>query len=166
MTYSPISPAHIGPAMLRVLKQGRPVERITVWFTHGQLHRIFHGETDLGYKIRSDFPLEIVLAEGTLAEQKIDCRLSLAPWHIDVRTKKEKKAARVPFEVPDPTPPAPDPTPEEQKANAAAFALLEPYLHRAELEYRLSIADLQRKSLMEKLVPRPQAPTEDTAHAR
>lgn len=149
-------PCHMGPAILKVLKQGKKVERITVWFTHGQIHKLFTRD------ISDKFPLEMTLAEGTSAEEKIDLRLSLAPWHIDVRTKKEK--AKVPYVTPDPKPP--EDSKMDSQIAAAIAALLEPFSSLIEWEYRLLTADLQRRALKEQVARQRQARVEDTAHAQ
>ena len=151
-------PALLGSAMLHVLKQGKTVEHITVWFTHGQLHRYFSEQ------ISKHYPLEMTLAEGMDMEQKIDCRLFTVPWQIDIRTKAQKKAARVPFVAPAPTPPAEKTDP---KILAAVDALFEPYHRRIATEYRLLEIALRREKIRQVIRQRRNRPPPgDTAHVQ
>ena len=159
MILPPFHPALFGPAFLYHLKRGKAITRLTVYFTHGQLHRIFSPH------IADKYPLEMVLGEGLDMEKRIDCRLFEVPWIIDLRTAKEKKAARVPFAVRVATPPKEQKTTQmELEANKAAQELLEPFSVRAEWEYRLSVVALQKNA--QKASPgRPHpAPVEDRAH--
>lgn len=150
-------PAIIGPAMLHYLKQGKPVERITVFFTHGQLHQLFSKE------ITDKFPLEITLSEGRDMEKKIDCRLFEVPWYIDIRTDEQKQAAnRKKAE------PAPAPTPQteiEPKVLEVIGALFSPSLDQAIGEYQALEKELRRETIRQVIRQRTaQAQPGDTAH--
>lgn len=79
-------PDNLGPAILAHIKKGKMVERITVWFTVADIHRIFPG-------MAKHYPMEMTLAPGMDMEKKIDLRLHPVPWHIDIRTEKQKRDA-------------------------------------------------------------------------
>lgn len=150
-------PALLGPAILYHMKRGKAITDIIVWFTHGQLHRIFSP------RIADKYPLEMTLGGGRDLEKKIDCRLFEVPWRIDIRTKQQKKQKPIAKALAE-TPP------EQSKLDpnlvGAIQALFEEPSRRAELEYRLSVVALQ------KIVPQaspdrlPQSPRLDTAHAQ
>lgn len=151
MTLPAAHPILLGPALLHHLKKGKPVERITVWFTHGQLHQLFSDN------ISNKFPLEMILAEGRDMEQKIDCRLFEVPWHIDLTKKKQSTTA------PAPRPPEPL-TAEEQSWHDQLF---EPFHARYATEYRLLQKQVRIEAMRRMLRQRKdQPPAEDTAHAQ
>jgi hypothetical protein len=161
MNYPAISPAHIGPAMLAVFKQGKAVERITVWFSHAQLHHLFSEQ------ISKNFPLEIVLAKGRDMEKRIDCRFHQAPWHIDIRTDEQKQEAnRAKAAIaPALTPPAPE-SEKSPELVRALVELFEPYHARAESEYRQLTAVLQKARLKGSLDRHHREQVGDTAHVQ
>lgn len=162
-------PAHLGPALLYHLKQGKPVERITVYLTHENIHAIHAGNVmdnqsaDICRKIQAAYPLEITLAPGQDMEKVIDCRLFEVPWHIDIRTKEQKKKGAI---VPTLTTLGEmiEPNPEVRQAIVELF---EPSRLRSESEYLL-LQRAQRRELIRQARSQPPAPppVEDTAHAR
>lgn len=150
-------PALLGPAILYHLKRGKAITHITVIFTHGQIHRIFSP------RIAEKYPLEMTLGGGRDLEKKIDCRLFEVPWNIDIRTKQQKKQKPIEKALAETPPEQPEMDP---KLVGAIQALFEEPSHRAELEYRLSVATLQ-KTVPRVSPGRPhQSPRPDTAHAQ
>lgn len=80
-------PDNLGPAILAHIKKGKMVERITVWFTVADIHRLFSDA------ISKNYPMEMTLAPGMDMEKKIDLRLHPVAWHIDIRTEQQKRDA-------------------------------------------------------------------------
>lgn len=111
----PAHPMLLGPAILQHLKRGKTVEKITIMFTHGQLHQIF------SHDLTKHYPLEMTLAEGQDMEKKIDCRLFEVPWVIDLRPKKKPNVYDITVDAPDRIQQEP-PTPEEQAWHNELFS--------------------------------------------
>lgn len=72
----------IGPRILYYLKQGKPVEKIRVFFTREQCHQLFPQAVE---KNPRTFQLEMWLAKGMKNERYIDMRKWIVPWDIILR---------------------------------------------------------------------------------
>lgn len=149
-------PMRLGPALLHQLKQGKPVEKITVWFTHGQLHQLF------SHEISGKFPLEMTLAEGQDMEQKIDCRLFQVPWDIALTSKAKLEQLKRAYNIKTPDPTPPELTQEEQALADSVFAS---YYDLAATEYQLLRRQVERE-LTRQLIhqQKAQEQSEDTPH--
>jgi len=150
-------PALMGPALLHYLRQGKPVENVTVIFTHADLHRIFHDQRE-GTPIRKRFPLEI-----TIKDEMLDCRGFEAPWHIDIRTDEQKQEAN--RKKAEPTPKATPPEETDPKVGAVIAELFSPFYDQAIREYQ-QLERQQQHELIRQAIRRrqAQAQSEDTAH--